>query len=56
MKLYKKGISLSVEELNALQHILNSGIHNALMDGCNTERFNLLQGINDRLSEARVNA
>lgn len=54
MKLYKKGISLNVAELDALQYILDSGIHNAQSMGCNTDRYNTLQSIKSRLDSARI--
>jgi hypothetical protein len=54
MKIYTKGISLNVAELNALQHILDSGIHNAQSMGCNPDRYNTLQSIKSRLDSARA--
>jgi hypothetical protein len=54
MKIYKKGISLSVTELNALQNIIQCGIHNAQYSGCSAERFELLSSIKKRLSESMI--
>ena len=54
MTTYKKGISLNVTELNALQQILDSGIHNAQSMGCNPDRYTTLQSIKSRLDSARI--
>lgn len=49
---YFKGITLSKEELKALNGCIEMYIHNTQMSGCNSEKFQTLTNINNRLKEA----
>ena len=50
---YKKGITISKEELEALLGSIESAIHNRLLFGCKAETFDTLKGLKSRLQEAK---
>lgn len=51
---YNKGITLSKEELKALNGCIEMYIHNTQMSGCNPTKFQTLTNINNRIKEAKV--
>lgn len=50
---YTKGITLTAEELKALNLCIEHKCHNMMMNGTNPERFKILNGIKKRLEEAK---
>jgi hypothetical protein len=53
MNNYSKGITLSAQELKALDMAIEMKINNSMTgNGCNPERFEILRGIRTRLQEA----
>lgn len=50
MRVYTKSITLSAEELQALNGAIETSIHNTQLDGCNPERFKVLTGLKKRLA------
>lgn len=53
---YKKGLTLTPEELKALDLCIEMKINNTMRFGCNSERFNLLKGIKKRIEFCKQGA
>lgn len=50
---YKKGVTISKEELEALFGSIESAIHNRIRFGCKVETYNTLKALKSRLQEAK---
>jgi len=50
---YTKGLTLTAAELKALGLCIEHKCHNTMMNGCSTEKFQILKGIKKRLEEAK---
>jgi len=53
MKKYKKGLTLTPEELEALGGSIEFKCGQMMSMGCRTEKFKILNGIKKRLEEAK---
>jgi hypothetical protein len=51
---YKKGITITADELKVLQGSIESAINNKQMNGMSPESFKTAQGIQDRLKESKA--
>ena len=54
MRVYIKSITLSAEELQALNGVIETSIHNTQLDGCNPDKFKVLNGLKKRLASKLI--
>ena len=50
---YKKGVTITKEELEVLRGSIESAIHNRLLFGCKAETYDTLKALKSRLQEAK---
>ena len=50
---YTKGLTLTAEELNALGLAIEFKINNTMLNGCNPEKFKILQAIKKRIEACK---
>ena len=53
MNNYTKGITLTAEELKALNLCIEHKSHNMMMNGCRPKTFKILKAVKKRLEEAK---
>ncbi len=53
---YKKGLTLTPEELKALGLCIEMKINNTMLAGCGSDRFHLLNGIKKRIELCKQGA